>query len=81
MTAIKKVYSGLSLSPFRPTPGRIVVERGENRVPMRLRRRTRTRRLDELARLMVELDRASTDRRFRPRSAASGRVSSLRLSA
>jgi len=47
---------------------------------MRLRRRTRTRRLDELARLMVELDRASTDRRFRPRGAGSGRISLLRLS-
>jgi hypothetical protein len=48
---------------------------------MRFRRRTRARRLDELARLLVELDRASTDRRHRLRSAGSGRVSLLRLSA
>jgi hypothetical protein len=48
---------------------------------MRFRRRTRARRLDELARLLVELDRASTDRRRRARGAGPGRVSLLRLSA
>jgi hypothetical protein len=81
MTAMDQVYSGVLLSPSARGLGRNAAGRGENRLPMRLRRRTRTRRLDELARLMVELDRASTERRFRARAHGSGRGSMLRLSA
>ena len=42
---------------------------------MRIRRRKAARRLDDLARLLVELDRASTEGRFRRRETGSRRLS------
>ncbi len=59
------------------TAGRNASRQGENDAPMRLRRRKTTK----LARLLVELDRASTDGRFRRRETGSTRVSLVRLSA